>query len=218
MRDFSTRRLALSIAVLLTASALACSGTSTSTPTAPGTSGGASSSNGGTSATTAPLTVKLTDSPFSDAKALLVTFSEVSVHNADNDSWQVISNTSRTCDLKQLNGPVDVLGVGSILTGHYTQVRLVVTSASIYFDNAASAPACQSTMTPPAGTSASVTVPSGEIKLNREFTVTDAGATMTLDFNGDQSVKQTGSSNGRGGSNSTNKYIMTPVISIQSVQ
>jgi hypothetical protein len=39
---------------------------------------------------------------------------------------------------------------------------------------------------------------------------------MLLDFDGDQSVKQTGSDNGKGNSNT--KYLMTPVIRIVSVQ
>jgi len=39
---------------------------------------------------------------------------------------------------------------------------------------------------------------------------------MLLDFDGDQSIKQTGNNNGNGKSNS--KYMMTPVIRIVSVQ
>jgi len=163
------------------------------------------------------LAIHITDSPFSDAKALLVTFSEVTVHRSDVDSWETIpfvSGSSRTCDLKKLTGPTDVLGVGSLPTGHYTQVRLVVSSASIYFDNASSGPACAPTIAAPAGKNAPVDVPSGEVKLNREFTVTSGGTTMLLDFDGDRSVKQTGSDNGHG----VTKYIMTPVIAVVSVQ
>ena len=40
------------------------------------------------------LRINLTDSPFSDAKALLVTFSEVSVHRADGDAWETVDFTS----------------------------------------------------------------------------------------------------------------------------
>ena len=62
---------------------------------------------------------------------------------------------------------------------------------------------------PPAGQSAQLEIPSGEVKLNRQFELTDDYATtMLLDFDGDRSIKQTG--NGR--------YIMTPVIGIVSVQ
>ena len=50
---------------------------------------------------------------------------------------------------------------------------------------------------PPAGASASVDIPSGEVKLNNEFVVTGSATTMLLDFDGDQSVHQTGSGNGQ---------------------
>jgi hypothetical protein len=183
--------------------------------------GGPGPGGGGSTPTTGSLSINITDSPFSDAKALLVTFSEVNVHRSDVDSWETIpfvSGSSRTCDLKKLQGPTDVLGVGPLPAGHYTQVRLVVSSANIYFDNASSGAPCAPSITAPAGTSAPVDVPSGEVKLNHEFTVTTSAMTMLLDFDGDQSVKATGSGNGNGRGNSSTKYMMTPVIRIVSVQ
>jgi hypothetical protein len=186
-----------------------------------GTGSGGSGSDGATSPGTGSLSIRITDSPFSDAKALLVTFSEVNVHRADGDAWQTIpfvSGSSRTCDLKKLQGPTDVLGVGSLPAGHYTQVRLVVTSASLYFDNASGGAACAPSIAAPAGKSAPVDVPSGEVKLNHEFTITGSATTMLLDFDGDQSVKQTGSDNGNGKGNANTKYLMTPVIRVVSVQ
>ncbi len=206
----------------------ACSGNGTpsapeptSTATAPGGSGGGSGSATPTTPAQGSLAINLTDSPFTDAKALLVTFSEVSVHHADVDSWEIIpfagTASSRTCDLKKLNGPTDVLGVGSLPAGHYTQVRLVVSSAALYFDNASSGPACAPSIPAPAGTNAPVTIPSGEVKLNNEFTVASGGTTMLLDFDGDQSVRQTGGGNGRGNGGGP-QYLMTPVIRIVSVQ
>lgn len=71
----------------------------------------------------------------------------------------------------------------------------------------------------PAGSKASVDIPSGEVKLNDEFTVASTGTTITLDFDGDQSVRQTGSGNGRGsGAGGNTKYMMSPVIRVLSVQ
>ena len=230
------RRFSALATTLVVAGVLACGGTTN--PTGPGTTGGPTTgnnsggsngggSNGGGSdgGTTSPasgsLSIRITDSPFSDAKALLVTFSAVSVHRSDGDAWQTIpfvSGSSRTCDLKKLQGPTDVLGVGSLPAGHYTQVRLVVTSASIYFDNASGGAACAPAIAAPAGKSASVDVPSGEVKLNHEFTITGSATTMLLDFDGDQSVKQTGSDNGNGKGNGNTKYLMTPVIRVVSVQ
>lgn len=222
----STSLVLTTAGVLMLVGAFAC-GSSTNNPASPsqnGASSGSSSSGGGASAAaTGTLAIHLTDSPFSDAKALLVTFSDASVHNADTGEWTTVLSTSRTCDLKQLNGPTDVLGVGKLAAGHYTQIRLTVTSADLYFDDAkiggaASAGPCAPSITVPIGwTNAPVTIPSGEVKLNNEFTVPAAGATtITLDFDGDQSVRQTGSQNGRG--NSPGGYMMTPVIRVLSVQ
>ena len=151
------------------------------------------------------------DTPFSDAKAVLVTFSTVRAHRTDSD-WTVVpfvnTATTRTCDLKKLETSEDVLGTASLPTGHYTQVRLVVQSATLYFDNPSSGTACATTITPPAGASAPLEIPSGEVRLNREFDITSSSSmTMLLDFDGEQSIRQTGNS----------RYMMTPVITVLSV-
>jgi len=173
-----------------------------SSPTSPSASGGT-------------LRVMLKDSPFTEAKSLLVTFSELSVHRSDqpDDTWTKLtfanSASSRTCDLKKLQTTQDVLGTGALTTGHYTQIRLTVSSAKLFFDNAASGNACDATITAPGGRSADVTIPSGEVKLNREFDVSSSGATtITLDFDGDRSVRETGSG----------QFMMSPVITVVSVQ
>jgi uncharacterized protein DUF4382 len=163
--------------------------------------------------TNATFTVNMRDSPFTDAKAVFVTFSALSAHLAGGASLPVPfagGAASRTCDLKKLTTAQDVLGTGPLTAGHYTQVRLVVASATIYFDNPSSGTsACGSALTPPAGRNAPVAVPSAEVLLNREFDLTtNTTTTMLLDFDGDQSIKQTG--NGA--------YLMTPVIGIVSVQ
>ncbi len=155
--------------------------------------------------------VMLRDSPFSDAKAVLVTFSEVSAHKSGADFFTVPlagGVSSRTCDLKKLVGAQDVLGTGALPEGHYTQIRIVVSSATIYFDTVSSGPACAASIPAPSGRSAPVDVPSGEIKLNREFDLTSATTTITLDFDGDKSILETG--NG--------KYKLQPVIAVVSVQ
>jgi hypothetical protein len=102
----------------------------------------------------------------------------------------------------------DVLGTGPMPPGHYTQLRLEVASAILYFDQASSGSPCATTIAAPAGRSAPVEIPSGDIRLNREFDVTSTTATtILLDFDGDQSVTQTG--NG--------EYRMNPVITVVSV-
>ena len=166
------------------------------------------------------LNMRITDSPFSDAKAVLVTISEVQAHREDAE-WETVAfvddpatpavDTERTCDLKKLQGPVDILGGGLLTAGHYTQIRLVVKKATIYFDIAppATDPAC--TAVAPELTSTNkkdVTIPSGEVKLNRGFDLAADGTTLiTLDFDGDKSINLTG----------TGTYMMSPVIAIKSV-
>ena len=227
------RKFVIASSILSTALIVGCAGSNSPTaPDATNSAAGTSTSPAAPSPNTqtGSLTINLTDSPFSDAKSLLVSFSSVSVHRADGDAWQTVPFTSggtRTCDLKKLDGPVDVLGVGALPAGKYTQVRLVVSSAALYFDNAAAGSACAASIDAPAGESAAVDVPSGEIKLNHEFTVS-GGTTMLLDFDGDQSVRQTGggsSGNGNGnskgnggGTHASTKYMMSPVVRVVSVQ
>jgi len=160
------------------------------------------------------LSLMIKDSPYSDAKALLVTFSEVTAHRDGEGGFSKLpfgdtTATSRTCDLKKLVDRQDLLGVGTLPAGHYTQVRVVVSSATLYFDNPSEGPPCAATIAAPAGRSAALEIPSGEVKLNRQFDVGESGATsMLIDFDGQRSVIETG--NGR--------FRMTPVIGIVSVQ
>ena len=181
-------------AAVLMALSLACGGTPTS------------------ATQTASLSIALKDTPFGDARAVLVSFSEVSVH-ASGGGWTTLpfagGASTRTCDLKQLTNAQDVLGTGSLPAGHYTQVRVTVTGAALYFDNAAGAGPCAATIAAPAGRTYALDIPSAQVILNREFDVTDGNtARLVLDFNGDQSITQTG--------NGT--YKMSPVISVVSVQ
>lgn len=161
------------------------------------------------------LRLLITDSPYSDARAVLVTFSEVSAHVSESGGRTPLpfasGATSRTCDLKRLEQAQEVLGVGTVPAGHYTMVRLVVSQAVLYFDNGlpADAPACAAAVTPQAGRSAPLAIPSGEVKLNCEFTVADGGSTtILLDFDGERSIHEPGN----GG------FRMTPVIGVVSVQ
>ena len=184
----------LACAAALALGAAACS----DSPSSPSLSGG-------------NFNLRMRDTPFTDAKAVLVTFSSVRAHRSDSD-WTVVpfinAATTRTCDLKKLETSEDVLGSAGLPTGHYTQVRLVVQSATLFFDNASTGSACATAITPPAGASAPVEIPSGEVKLNREFDITSSSSmTMLIDFDGNQSIHLTG--NGR--------YMMSPVISNRSV-
>lgn len=195
MRTLTT----LALAVGLVIPGIACSGS----PTDPSRTGN--------------LRLMLTDAPFDEATALHVTFNEVKAHRDDGQAWLTVpfagGSTTRTCNLKKLEGPFDLLGVASLDAGQYTQLRLVVSSATIYFGGAPTGePACGTTLAAPGGsggTSHALEIPSGEVKLIQPFTLAANGTTtIELDFDGNQSVRQTG--NGR--------YMMSPVIKVLSVK
>jgi len=180
---------------------VACGGGSS--PTSP--SDGSGTGGAGT------FNVRITDSPYGSAKAVLVTFSEVAAHK--NGDWTRLpfpGGSTRTCDLKKLqNAAQDLLGGGPISPATYTMVRLVVQSAKIYFDNSAqSATPCAPSIAEPAGASALMNIPSGEVRLNGSFNLTSSAATtVVLDYDGESSIIQNGSS-----------YTMQPVIRIVSIQ
>ncbi len=182
---------AVAVAALLAIS-IACG----SSPTSP--------SQGGS------FSVYLKDTPFSDAGAVLVTFSDVSVH-ASGGAWQSVSfaggATSRICDLKQLQTAQDVLGTTTLAPGHYTEARVTVTNVSLYSGTSSGGP-CGSSVTA-SGLIASVNVPSGQFILNHPFDVTaNTTMKMLLDFDGNNSIKQLGNGN----------YQISPVITVVSVQ
>ena len=184
-----------------------------------GSTGGSTGSGGSTDVAGAGrLTVRLTDSPFSEAEAVLVTFTDFSVHRTGGE-WETIQfpgGGSRTCDLKQLEAGAQALlaEMGTLEAGKYTQIRLNVARASIHFDNAATSGPCAPTIAEPAGLKGTVTVPSGEVKLNHNFTITAGGTTtILLDFDGDASIKQTAKGK-TGTTGSAGTFTMKPVISI----
>lgn len=159
------------------------------------------------------LNVMLKDSPFTDAKSLLVTFSEVSVHHTESE-WTKLpfaaGATSRTCDLKKLQTAQDILGTGPLAIGRYTMLRVVVSNAVLYFENEAAGPACAPTIEAPMGRKEVVEIPSGTVRLNRNFEVAEGNtSSILLDFDGNRSVVQDAGSG---------RYTMSPVIGIVSVQ
>jgi hypothetical protein len=216
---FTFRHLLVALPVVFVSLVVACGG-GTETPksptapsAAPVTQPAPPAPAGATS--NGALSVRITDSPFSEAKALLITFSAVTAHTTD-DNWVTLpfadGGNTRTCDLKRLEGGIeDALGTGPLAEGHYTQLRLTVSSAKIYLnDKTTDLTACAPSMTLSPGTEVgkSVDVPSGVVKLVQQFDVkASMTTTIVLDFDGDKSVLQTG--NGA--------YKMMPVIKILRV-
>ncbi len=162
-------RMIAVLAILAATGAVGCGGDSMTSPSGSGR-----------------LSLMIKDSPYSDARALLVTFSEVTAHRDGEGGFTRLpfgdtTATSRTCDLKKLVDRQDLLGVGPLPEGHYTMVRLVVSSATLYFDNPSDGPACGTAITAPIGRSASVEIPSGEVKLNRPFDVAEGAVNDDAD-------------------------------------
>jgi hypothetical protein len=140
--------------------------------------------------------IYLVDDP-SDYDAVNIVVTEVSVHVASNDSmsgWMVINDSTRTINLLNLtNGNMDILGVGRLDVGRYSQIRLkigtgsnVVVSGQVY----------------------PLDIPSGAqtgLKLNHQFDIeANSLYEMTLDFDVSRSIHVTG--NGQ--------YMMRPVIRV----
>ena len=107
--------------------------------------------------------------------------------------------------------------------------------AAIYFDSGPSGGAACSAIAPATGDVYPVEISSGEIKLNRQFTLEEgSNMVITLDFDGDKSIRENGNGNGngngkskgRGGNPSADEedetpergsFRMQPVIGVVSV-
>ena len=110
-------------------------------------------------------------------KHVNVTFSEVQVHQASgtNDSgWQTISIKNGTIDLVALTNVSKLLASSALPVGKYTQIRIVVQSATGMLLN---------------GTNAIFTVPSGELKTTHPFNLTAGGTEkLTLEIDLQRSI------------------------------
>lgn len=135
---------------------------------------------------TSNLKVLLTDAPASEASSLTVAFGRIElVPSEDSDKGLItISEEIGSIDVLQLrNGGIETLGELTIPDGVYSQVRLVVESAEIAFDNGADV--------------YDVKIPSGQqtgLKINIEpALVAEAGETsqVILDFDAERAVIET---------------------------
>lgn len=106
-----------------------------------------------------------------------VTFNTVQVHqaNATNSSgWIGLSIQNGTLDLVELLNVSALLGSGKVPVGEYTQLRIVVISATGVMTN---------------GTQVTFSVPSGELKTTHPFNVTSGGTTrLTVDIDLEHSI------------------------------
>lgn len=142
----------------------------------------------------------IVDSP-SAYDAVNIVVLSVQVHQAGLDSlsgWVVVNDTPATHDLLVLrNGANAILGSATLNAGMYNQIRLLIgTGSNVVI----------------AGVPYGLEIPSGMqtgVKLNHPFTIQpNATYELTLDFDAERSVVQTGAG----------QYRLKPVIRVQANQ
>jgi hypothetical protein len=113
-------------------------------------------------------------------------------NDTSNADWITVVDETKTYNLLELvDTPGEVMGTETLSPGRYTQIRLSVTKAELILNNE----------------TYDIKIPSKRFYWVRAFYI-EAGSvtTITLDFDADDSVKQTGS----------NKFILKPTVKIIS--
>jgi hypothetical protein len=104
------------------------------------------------------------------------------------ENWFTVAQGPKTFNLIELQGVKDLLGEKDLTAGKYTQIRLTVDSAELEIG----------------GIKADIKIPSGKLKLVKNFNIeANKTTTLTLDFDAQTSVHQAGS-----------KYNMKPTIKV----
>jgi len=118
-----------------------------------------------------------------------VTFSTVRIHQAgldnetgqndtaeDDSGWHILQLDEQTLDLAALVNVSGLLASGNVSVGKYTQIRIVVVNVTGTLEN---------------GTQVNFRVPSGELKINKPFTIVeDDATTLTVDIDLSKSIVQ----------------------------
>jgi hypothetical protein len=83
--------------------------------------------SGGSDAGQGTLSTSLTDSSTDEYQAVYVTIARVDVHHDGDGAWETVAEPNKTYDLLELvNGVRETLGIATLDTGHYTQMRLII--------------------------------------------------------------------------------------------
>jgi hypothetical protein len=124
------------------------------------------------------LRVFMADAPLPNVTSLQITIDRIEAHH--NGEWVVIESAPQTIDLLNLTQTAMVVAEGGLPAGHFNQVRLFVSEATVVDDE---------------GTH-SVNIPSNlqtGIKVNIDADVSENTVTaILLDFNVEQSLHQLG--------------------------
>jgi len=148
------------------------------------------------------LSVGLTDAASSDYQAVYVTIEEVQVHMGGDDdgNWQMVASPGKTYNLLELvNGMIEQLGVSSLGSGTYTQMRLILGGEAQEETNILGDPHPYANyLIDSSGEYQQLRVPSGYqtgIKLVRNFEIVEGLTTeLVLDFDVEKSVVRAGNS------------------------
>jgi hypothetical protein len=177
-----------------------------------GGGGGGGGGGSGVPGSTGTVSVGLTDASTTDYRAVYVTISEVAVHR-DGGNWDIVSSPNKTVNLLDLvNGIRQDLGLATLPTGHYTQMRLILDSkpdtslnilsrahpyANYFIDNSSTPQEIE------------LKVPSGfqtGIKIVKGFDINANQTTeLVLDFDAARSIVKAGASG---------KWLLKPTIKV----
>lgn len=162
------------------------------------------------SSNSARFNLRLTASSFAGGQALLVTFARVRAFRSPGDFTDVAlpGNAAQiTCDLKKLQSTDGEIAVGPLPNGRYTEVRVLIQSATLYLDSP-SVDICAANARTPGGRTAPMALSPGEIVISREFRVEDgADTTIRIGLNTEQSIRAA----------SSGSYTFTPIVNVLSV-
>jgi len=115
----------------------------------------------------------LTDNPVPHIEHIYITISEISVKKSGEEAFKIVWQGSKTYDLRQIKDKEQLLADIKLEEGTYTQIKIVVISASIVIDDK----------------TYDVGIPDVEVIIPIVFIVKEDGETaIVLDFDADQSL------------------------------